>query len=92
MIEFMFDTARSIVDLVLSGAADRYPNLKIIVPHAGGVLPLLADRVERFRSIGGEPGDRRTVKAVLAQLYYDLAKLSRKAGSQCAPKTRRSSS
>ena len=73
IIEFMFDTARSIVDLVLSGAADRYPNLKMIVPHAGGVLPLLADRVERFRSIGEEPGDRRTVKAVLAQLYYDLA-------------------
>lgn len=73
MIEFMFDTARSIVDLVLSGAVDRYPRLKIIVPHAGGVLPLLADRVERFRSIGEEPGDRRTVKSVLAQLYYDLA-------------------
>jgi 6-methylsalicylate decarboxylase len=73
IIEFMFDTARSIVDLVLSGAADRYPNLKIIVPHAGGVLPLLTDRVERFRSISEEPGDRRTVKAVLAQLYYDLA-------------------
>jgi predicted TIM-barrel fold metal-dependent hydrolase len=69
----MFDTARAIVDLALSGAADRYPHLKIIVPHAGGVLPLLADRVERFQPIVEQPGDRRPFKAVLAQLYYDLA-------------------
>jgi predicted TIM-barrel fold metal-dependent hydrolase len=73
MIEFMFDTARSVVDLVLSGAAGRYPHLKIIVPHAGGVLPLLADRVERFRSISTEPGDGRPFKAAMARLYYDLA-------------------
>jgi 6-methylsalicylate decarboxylase len=73
MIEFMFDTARSVVDLVLSGAAGRYPHLKIIVPHAGGVLPLLADRVERFRSISAEPGDGRPFKAAMARLYYDLA-------------------
>lgn len=73
VIEFMFDTARSIVDLALSGAADRFPRLKIIVPHAGGVLPLLADRVERFRSMSQEPGGGTPFKTVLERLYFDLA-------------------
>jgi hypothetical protein len=51
MIEFLFDTARSVVDLILSGAAERYSNIRFIIPHAGGVLPLLVDRVELFRSL-----------------------------------------
>jgi predicted TIM-barrel fold metal-dependent hydrolase len=73
MIEFLFDTARTVVDLILSGAAERYPHLRIIVPHAGGVLPLLAERVELFRSINGEPADRKTVSEILRRFSYDLA-------------------
>jgi predicted TIM-barrel fold metal-dependent hydrolase len=75
MIEFLFDTARTVVDLVISGAVNRYPNLRIIVPHAGGVLPLLADRVDLFRSIGVVPGenDQESIRTALARFYYDLA-------------------
>jgi predicted TIM-barrel fold metal-dependent hydrolase len=73
MIEFLFDTARSVVDLVLSGAAERYPNVRLIIPHAGGVLPLLVDRVELFRSAAAEFASRPTVTELLAGCYYDLA-------------------
>jgi 6-methylsalicylate decarboxylase len=47
MIEFIFDTARAVTDLILAGTLDRYPELTIIVPH-GGALPLLADRIQLF--------------------------------------------
>ncbi|WP_045306614.1 amidohydrolase family protein [Saccharothrix sp. ST-888] len=73
MIEFLFDTARTVVDFILSGAAERCPRLRIIVPHAGGVLPLPVDRVELFRSIHGESADRRTVAELLGTFHYDLA-------------------
>jgi predicted TIM-barrel fold metal-dependent hydrolase len=73
MIEFLFDTARAVVDFILSRAAERFPRLRMIVPHAGGVLPLLVDRVELFRSIDGEPDDRRTVAELLGTFHYDLA-------------------
>jgi predicted TIM-barrel fold metal-dependent hydrolase len=73
MIEFLFDTARTVVDFILSGAAERFPNLQLIVPHAGGVLPLLADRVELFRTLGGDTDDRKPVTALLGKFYYDLA-------------------
>ena len=32
MIEFLFDTARTVVDLILSGTARRYPGIRFIVP------------------------------------------------------------
>lgn len=32
--------------LVYSGVAQRYPNLKIVVPHFGGVLPFLLERLD----------------------------------------------
>jgi predicted TIM-barrel fold metal-dependent hydrolase len=73
MIEFLFDTARTVVDFILGGAAEHYPQVRLIVPHLGSVLPLLADRVELFRSISGEPHDRTTVAEILGRFYYDLA-------------------
>ena len=73
MAEFLFDTARTVIDFVLSGAAQRYPDLRVIVPHMGGVLPLLADRVELFRSVGGLDGHGPIVVDSLRRLHYDLA-------------------
>lgn len=72
MIEFLFDTARTVVEYVLSGSAERYPGIRVIVPHGGGVIPLLADRVEMFRTLlRGEGG--RTVQDQLRAFYFDLA-------------------
>ena len=45
LIEFVFDTIRGVTHLVLSGTLERYPNLRLIVPHAGGTLPFLVDRI-----------------------------------------------
>ena len=73
MLEFLFDTARTVIDYFLSGNADRYPAIKLIIPHAGGVLPLLAERVQLFRSIAGEPADRPSVSQLLARYHFDLA-------------------
>lgn len=72
MIEFLFDTARAVLSYVLSGAAERYPNIRVVVPHGGGVLPLLADRTEMFRALLGSGGDR-TVTDQLRGFWYELA-------------------
>jgi predicted TIM-barrel fold metal-dependent hydrolase len=74
MLEFLFDTARTVIDYILAGNAERYPAIKLVVPHAGGVLPLLAERVELFRSVVfGEPVGRLPVSDLLARCYFDLA-------------------
>ncbi|WP_338892598.1 amidohydrolase family protein [Rhodococcus sovatensis] len=71
MMEFLFDTARTVVNLILLGVVDRFPNIRWVFTHGGGVLPLLADRVDFFRSqVGvGTP----TTPDVLRRLWFDLA-------------------
>lgn len=45
MIEFLCDTTRAATNLILSGAAARYPKIRWIFSHAGGFLPFIAWRV-----------------------------------------------
>ena len=70
MIEFLFDTTRTVVDLVLNGTLAANPDLRLIVPHAGAVLPLLADRVSAFAPLIAPNVD---VLGDLGRLHFDLA-------------------
>jgi predicted TIM-barrel fold metal-dependent hydrolase len=45
MIEYPFDTTRAAVNLVFTGAPERFPNIRFILSHAGGTLPFLAWRL-----------------------------------------------
>jgi len=73
MIEFIFDTARAVTDLILSGTLVRHPGMRIIVPHGGGALPLLADRIKAFLLASPPQVPTPDPVANLARLYYDLA-------------------
>jgi 6-methylsalicylate decarboxylase len=70
MIEFLFDTTRTVVDLLMHGTLAANPDLQLIVPHAGAVLPLLADRVAAFAGVLAPDVD---VLGELGRLHYDLA-------------------
>jgi predicted TIM-barrel fold metal-dependent hydrolase len=74
MIEFIFDTTRTVSDLVFSGVLTRYPRIQWIFTHGGGTLPLLADRMELFRTVfqGGDPADP-TIPEQVARLWFDMA-------------------
>jgi len=72
MLEFLFDTTRCVIDLILSGAIERYPAIQWVVPHAGAVLPVVAHRVAAVAAATGMGVD---VPAALGALYYDLAGL-----------------
>ncbi|WP_106432162.1 amidohydrolase family protein [Streptomyces sp. Tu6071] len=72
MLEFLFDTARTASDLVFHGVLTRTPDIRWVLTHGGGALPLLADRMDLFRKgvIGGEGPD---VVEQLGALWYDMA-------------------
>jgi len=75
MIEFVFDTARTVTDMLFAGVLERHPRLPVIVPHSGGALPVVADRIDGFMrdfpsAIGTEAVD---VVTQLGRLYYDTA-------------------
>ncbi|MEV6411534.1 amidohydrolase family protein [Kribbella sp. NPDC051718] len=70
MIEFLFDSARAVADLALTGVFSRFPKVQFIVTHTGGVLPLLGDRLDPYRPTSG---DLPSVSSELQGLWYDLA-------------------
>ncbi|WP_411074899.1 amidohydrolase family protein [Streptomyces sp. cmx-4-7] len=81
MLEFLFDSARTASDLLLRGVLARRPRIRWILTHGGGALPLLADRMELFRTLLGGDGARDAQAAgdvpsaveQLGRLWYDMA-------------------
>lgn len=74
MLEFLFDTARTAADLLFHGVIGRHSGIRWILTHGGGVLPLLADRMELFRAhFGGGPADEPSVREQLGRVWYDMA-------------------
>lgn len=77
MLEFMFETTRTVTDLVFAAVPERYPDIRFLIPHCGALLPLVADRVELFCSLLPGSHDRppaavRT-REQLQRFWYDLA-------------------
>jgi len=69
VIEFAVDTTRCIADLVFSGTASKYPDIKFIFSHAGGTMPFIEERFVRM------PLLRRDVLAKLPHgVEYELKK------------------
>ncbi|MGE0622047.1 MAG: amidohydrolase family protein [Pseudomonadales bacterium] len=77
VLEFMFETTRAVTSLIVSGTLTRHPDMKVIVPHAGATLPVLADRIATTAAAGLIPGLRDQgddpVFGPLRRLYYDVA-------------------
>lgn len=45
VMEYFFETTRTVVNLLLKGTLRKYPNLRFIVPHGGAFLTILSDRL-----------------------------------------------
>ena len=45
LIDFPHETTRAAVDMMTSGTLQKYPNVKVILSHAGGSLPYLISRM-----------------------------------------------
>lgn len=73
MIEFIFDTTRAVFNLILSGTLEKYPDVKIIVPHAGAAVPVLTARVGAISALLKLGRNRMSVDDAIRKLYFDLA-------------------
>src|SRR6266516_1904447 len=45
MLEFIFDTKRAVANLIFTATLTRYPHVRIILSHAGGTIPFVANRM-----------------------------------------------
>jgi aminocarboxymuconate-semialdehyde decarboxylase len=75
MVGAPFEDTLAALRLVLSGLTTRYPNIKVIVPHLGGTLPFLLQRLDdqanRQRRMGEPVNIQEDPSAVVKRLWFD---------------------
>jgi 6-methylsalicylate decarboxylase len=75
MMEYLFDTTRAAANLLLSGALDRFPRIRFILAHAGGVLPYFSWRLSVAPMIDPRlpQWSRERILEGLRRFWYDIA-------------------
>jgi 6-methylsalicylate decarboxylase len=75
LMEYLFDTTRAAVNLMFSGAMERFPRIRFILAHAGGVAPYFAWRLSVAPMIDPRlpQWPREKVFAALKRFWYDIA-------------------
>jgi 6-methylsalicylate decarboxylase len=72
MLEFYFESARACLDLFRASVVTRFANVRVIIPHCGGALPMALDQLlmESERGFNELPADTR---AQVRALWFDAA-------------------
>ena len=85
MYEFVCDSSRTVVNMLFSGVFEKYSRIKFIVPHAGGVIPYLAGRIDLYPVMIPKLMENIPKGALyyLKNLYYDLAMSTSRPTLQC---------
>ncbi|QDW93027.1 amidohydrolase family protein [Staphylococcus caprae] len=73
LMEFIFDTTRTIIYMSQKNVFSKYPNIKWIVPHCGALLPVIAQRVAMGNKMFGSEKQPDDLEQVMKNLYFDLA-------------------
>jgi predicted TIM-barrel fold metal-dependent hydrolase len=72
--EYDFDTARCVTSLLVNGVFDRCPDIRFIISHSGGTLPVLANRISELFPSKSPGGMTPTgVRSELLRIYYEVA-------------------
>jgi predicted TIM-barrel fold metal-dependent hydrolase len=73
--EYVFDSTRALANMAIRGTFARHPDLTLIVTHAGGTAPYIANRiVNAWREFPGGPEHAPEGPiAYLRRLYFDTA-------------------
>lgn len=77
MLEFLFDTTRTIVHLFLSGTVKRCPKIQFIFSHLGGTMPAVLSRFSEYANFVPVPWTKTSEEEVRdafkKQVWFDLA-------------------
>src|SRR5262244_1830022 len=75
MMEYVFDTTRAAVNLVFTGAIERFPRIRFVLAHAGGLMPYFAWRLSVSPMIDSrlEQLSPAQVYARFRRFWYDIA-------------------
>ena len=90
MLGWPYDSSVAMVRLVMSGILEKFPTLKIITHHAGGMISFFADRIGEGYDFNEREGYnfkqllRKPVLDYFRMFYCDTALYGTTAGLMCA--------
>lgn len=75
IVEFIFETTRAVTNMLYQRTLQRFPGVRMIIPHAGAALPIVAARIaDQAHNLGIQPPlTRDDVFGPLRLLHYDAA-------------------
>lgn len=73
LADFLLDTTRAAMNLVLQGVPRRHPNIRFILSHAGGFLPYAAYRIATLAAVVDPKVDPAATLEDLSSFYFDTA-------------------
>jgi predicted TIM-barrel fold metal-dependent hydrolase len=68
-----FDTTQAIWRLIFGGVLDRFPSLKIVTHHLGGMLPYFNGRIDHYANFPNSSCKRAAISEYWSQIYGDTA-------------------
>ena len=75
VVGFVFDSTVATLNMVFGGVFENFPDLKVVVPHAGGTIPYLIKRIDHQYDIN--PNCRQKISKkpseYLKSIYVDTA-------------------
>ncbi|MBD9516454.1 amidohydrolase family protein [Pseudomonas sp. PDM22] len=74
LVEFLCDTTRAAVNLILTGTLEKYPRIRWVLAHGGGFLPYVAWRVSLANALPQfQDKAPQGVMTYLKRFYFDTA-------------------
>ncbi len=78
ILQFPLDSVTAAASILYSGLFERFPGLKIIIPHLGGFLPFVRTRLDMAADIAGFPPGQgqdlpKKPSAYVDRFYFDMA-------------------
>ena len=67
------DTTRAIANLLFTGSFSRFSDIRFIFTHAGGTVPMVADRMQQYGPKSFTEKGPHAVEDELKRLHYDIA-------------------
>lgn len=73
MMGLQVDNSFAMLRLILSGILERHPNLQIVMPHVGGILPYMSGRLDHQTEVLGRARENITQppSAYLRHIFLD---------------------
>jgi predicted TIM-barrel fold metal-dependent hydrolase len=72
MVEYDFDVTRAAASLLIHGVLEKYTDIKFILPHSGGAVPMLIGRMKDRVAASKRPELKPMVYDLFRKQYYEI--------------------